>query len=117
MAAPVSQARHHPHMLTDAERALWQKLRDKQLCGLRFRRQAPIGDYITDFACFNPRLIIELDGGQHAQAENLKHDAARTEWLEGQGFQVIRFWNNDVLQNIEGVVLKISRVLEELSSD
>lgn len=116
MAAPVSRARHLRHQLTDAEKALWQRLRDKQLSGFRFRRQAPVGDYIVDFACFSPRLVIELDGGQHAQTAHQKHDAARTVWLESQGFRVIRFWNNDALQNTDGVVMEIIGVLEELSS-
>jgi very-short-patch-repair endonuclease len=117
MFAPVSRARQLRNKLTDAEKALWQRLRDKQLSGFRFRRQAPVGDYIVDFACFNPRLVIELDGGQHAQTAQQKHDTARTEFLESQGFRVVRFWNNDALQNTDGVVMEIISVLEELSSE
>ena len=86
---------------TDAERLLWKYLCAKQLESLKFKRQQPIGNFIVDFVCFEYKLIVELDGGQHA--ENLKPDLARTHWLESQGFSVIRFWNNDVLQNIEGV--------------
>ena len=86
---------------TDAERLLWKYLRAKQLESLKFKRQQPIGSFIVDFVCFEHKLIIELDGGQHV--ENIEPDLARTHWLESQGFSVIRFWNNDVLQNTEGV--------------
>ncbi|MCZ6587505.1 MAG: DUF559 domain-containing protein [Alphaproteobacteria bacterium] len=113
MAAQISRARQLRHQLTDAEKALWQRLRDKQLSAFRFRRQAPIGD----FACFASRLVIELDGGQHAEMSQQKHDQRRTAWLESQDFRVIRFWNSNVLQNTEGVVIEIARVLEELSSE
>jgi len=81
----------------------------RQVDGLRFRRQAPIGRYIVDFVCFEQRLIIEIDGGQHA--DRTGQDAARTRWLEGEGFRVIRFWNNDVLDNTEGVVESIRLAL------
>ena len=94
---------------TDAETRLWLRLRDRRLAGAKFRRQAAIGPYIADFACFPARLIVELDGGQHAQDADA--DAARTAWLEGQGFRVLRFWNNDVLANTEGV---LERILEAL---
>ena len=113
----ASRAQQLRNRATDAEKVLWQRLRDKQLSGYRFRRQAPIGDFIVDFACYTPRLVIELDGGQHAQAAQQKHDATRTGWLEGQGFRVIRFWNNDALENTDTVVMEIIRVLEELSSE
>ena len=112
-AAQISRARQLRHQLTDAEKALWQRLRDKQLSAFRFRRQAPIGD----FARFASRLVIELDGGQHAEMSQQKHDQRRTAWLESQDFRVIRFWNSNVLQNTEGVVIEIARVLEELSSE
>lgn len=85
---------------TDAERKLWSFLRGHQMAGYQFRRQAPIGRYIVDFACFAKKLVIEVDGGQHADNQR---DVARTQWLESQGFQVIRFWNNDILANSEGV--------------
>ena len=85
---------------TDAERALWKLLRGDALNGLRFRRQCPIGIYIVDFVCFDSRVIVEVDGGQH---NGSAHDAQRDAWLKSQGFAVLRFWNNDVLQNIEGV--------------
>lgn len=113
----ASRAQNLRNRATDAEKALWQRLRDKQLSCYRFRRQVPIGDYIVDFACYTPRLVIEIDGGQHAQSAQQKHDATRTGWLENQGFRVIRFWNNDALQNTDAVVMEIISVLEELSSD
>jgi len=88
---------------TDAEKHLWYSLRGENL-GFKFRRQAVIGRYIVDFVCFEKRLIIELDGGQHAH--NLKDDQ-RTRWLNAQGFDVLRFWDNDVLRNRDGVLQKI----------
>lgn len=87
---------------TDAEHRLWQHLRSRQLEGCRFRRQHPFGDYILDFACLDRKVIIELDGGQHA--DSTTYDARRTDFLEGAGFLVLRFWNNEVFDNIEGVV-------------
>ena len=94
---------------TDAERTLWRHLRSQQLSGFKFRRQQPIGTYIADFVCFEQQLIIEIDGGQHAnQAE---YDSARTQWLESQGFRVMRFWNNQVLRETDGVVAVILEAL------
>ncbi len=87
---------------TDAERKLWHHLRRKQVGGLRFRRQYPLGPCIVDFVCLPARLVIEVDGGQHA--EQAERDRMRTAWLESQGFRVIRFWNNEVLGNVEGVL-------------
>ena len=105
MASPLARKlRKNP---TDAEKLLWARLRGGQLDGVRFRRQAPMGSYVVDFFCPSARLIIELDGGQHA--ERTAPDARRTEWLEGQGYRVIRFWNNEVLGNIEGVLETIRR--------
>lgn len=71
--------------------------------GIKFRRQEPVGNYIVDFICFDRRIIIEIDGGQHARDENVNKDKERDEWLRNQGFKVLRFWNNDVLNNINGV--------------
>jgi very-short-patch-repair endonuclease len=87
---------------TDAEKLLWWHLRSKQINGLKFRRQEPIGQYIADFVCFEARLIIELDGGQHAGQQS--QDQERESWFMGQGFRTLRFWNHEVLENIEGVV-------------
>ncbi|HEY3806875.1 MAG TPA: DUF559 domain-containing protein [Kofleriaceae bacterium] len=97
----VEAARTLRSRLTDAETKLWSRLRRKQVDGRRFRRQVPIDGYIADFVCLQARLIIEVDGGQHAGS---KRDATRTAYLESQGFDVLRFWNNDVLQNIDGVL-------------
>ena len=90
LVAIARRLRRNP---TDAEKRLWSKLRHKQLSGHRFRRQVPIGPYIVDFACLGARLIVEVDGGQHAN--QIERDNARTAWLGGQGFRVLRFWNND----------------------
>ncbi|MEE9352429.1 MAG: endonuclease domain-containing protein [Thiotrichaceae bacterium] len=86
---------------TDAEAALWKLVRAKQIEGLKFRRQHPIPPYIVDFVCTEKKLIIELDGGQHA--ETINYDEKRTKYLESQSYTVIRFWNNEILNNIEGV--------------
>ncbi len=94
---------------TDAERRLWARLRRQQIEGRQFRRQAPIGRYIVDFVCFARKLIVEVDGGQHG----VDADAERTSWLEGEGFRVLRFWNNDVLGNTDAVVEAIRDVLRE----
>jgi very-short-patch-repair endonuclease len=109
-ASPVGRARTLRQDATDAERRLWLALRDRRLQGYRFRRQYPVGHFIVDFACTRYRLIVEADGGQHAANAA---DRNRTAWLEGEGWRVLRFWNNDVLANTEGVVLAI---LRELSS-
>ena len=85
---------------TEAEAKLWSMLRAGRLGGLKFKRQEQLGDYIVDFVCFGSRLIIEADGSQHAENAS---DAARDAWLQAQGFRVIRFWNNDILENPEGV--------------
>ena len=87
---------------TDAERALWRHLKTKQLEGLKFRRQEQIGHFIVDFVCYEKRLIIEADGGQHALER--EKDEERTLWLNAQGFKVLRFWNHEILTNIEGVL-------------
>ena len=94
---------------TDAERRLWARLRSRQLDGYKFRRQVPLGPYVADFVCLSERLVVEVDGGQHSRRRNA--DAARTVWLEGSGFRVLRFWNNDVLGNLEGVLETIRRNL------
>lgn len=96
------RARELRHEATDAERALWTKLRQRQLNGFRFRRQHPIDRYIADFACPEARLIVELDGAHHL--EKVEADRQRTSDLERLGYQVIRFWNDDVLMQPERVV-------------
>ena len=95
--------------MTDAERLLWRHLRDGQLCGCKFRRQEQIGRFIADFVCYEQRLIIEADGGQHV--EEREKDEERTAWLNSQGFRVLRFWNHEVLTNREGVLERIRECL------
>lgn len=99
--------------MTDAEQKLWRALRRRQVKGWRFRRQAPVGPYIADFLCFDPRLVIEVDGGQHAYSPS---DEKRTAFLNQKGFHVLRFWNHDVLQWTEGVLLEIMNVGSLLKS-
>ena len=108
MASP--RARRLRANLTEAESRLWSVLRSKQVRGRRFRRQAPIGRYIVDFVCFAEKLVIEIDGGQHAKQR--AYDAAREDWLAAEGFRVLRFWNNEVLDNLEGVLTVIAGALE-----
>jgi very-short-patch-repair endonuclease len=96
-----TKARELRKNLTEAEHALWKHLRLRQLAGYKFRRQQPLGKYIVDFVCFEKRLIIEIDGGQHS--EQVAYDSERTAWLETQGFRILRFWNNQVLKEIEVV--------------
>ena len=106
---PSLHARELRKNLTDAEARLWARLRRQQLDGFRFRRQHPIGPYIVDFFCPAAKLIIEVDGGQHATDQ--QRDDRRTHWLEVRGYRVIRFWNNDVLGNTEGVLQTIQQAL------
>ncbi len=94
--------------MTEAEKKLWSRLRNHQLEHQHFRRQYPIGPYVADFCCRLARLIVEVDGGQHADSAE---DERRTAFLLGQGYRVLRFWNNDVLTNIEGVVETIRKNL------
>ena len=91
---------------TEAEKKLWKVLRNKQLEGLKFRRQFPFGRYVADFVCNEKKLVVEVDGGQHAN-QGLE-DKKRTKFFEEEGYQVLRFWNNEVLVNIEGVMEIIS---------
>jgi very-short-patch-repair endonuclease len=93
--------------MTDAERKLWFALRDRRLASIKFRRQVPVGPFIADFACYESKLIIEVDGGQHADSAT---DARRNHWLTQNGFRVLRFWNNDVLKNLHGVLERIVEV-------
>ena len=98
---------------TKEENLLWGRLRLKQMEGFKFRRQAPVGNYIADFVCFEKRLVVEVDGGQHAESVN---DKNRDRWFRENGFKVLRFWNNDVLDNAEGVLEVIRGELLSLSS-
>ena len=113
MTRNVAIARDLRRKQTDAERTLWLRLRDRRLAGLKFRRQVPLGRYVVDFCCESARIIVELDGGQHASAS--QKDAARTNELEAMGYLVLRFWNNDVLMNTDGVVESILQTLPKLA--
>ena len=101
------RAKYMRKHMTPAETLLWTKLRARQT-GVYFRRQQPMGPYIADFYCAEKKLIIEVDGGQHSEEK----DFERTRYLESNGYLILRFWNNDVLENIDGVVYKIQSVLE-----
>jgi very-short-patch-repair endonuclease len=107
---PNRNARRLRRDSTDAERRLWAVLRDRRLAGYRFRRQHPVGDFILDFACTRYRIAVEADGGQHADNPN---DDSRTAYLLEEGWRVLRFWNNDILSNTEGVVETVLQTLKE----
>jgi very-short-patch-repair endonuclease len=100
-AEMFQRARTMRHEPTEAERVMWNQLRSRRFEGLKFRRQFPIGRYIADFVCFSPRVVIECDGGQHADNT---YDAERDAWFEAQGFRVLRFWNDAVVNETDGVV-------------
>ena len=114
MSQPVERARRLRRDQTDAERRLWLRLRDRRLSGWKFKRQVPIDRYIADFCCSDAHLIIELDGGQHSM--NAEADAKRTAVLESCGYLVLRFWNNDVLKNMDGVMEEILATLSQTPS-
>ena len=100
--ARTSQARRLRRGQTDGERRLWSRIRGRALGGFKFRRQTPIGRYVADFACVEAKLVVELDGGHHS--ERVDYDEARTQALEQAGFQVLRYWNHQVLLEIENVL-------------
>ena len=93
---------------TDAETRLWHRIRNRQISGFKFVRQEPIGRYICDFVCREQRLVVEVDGGQHLES---KRDEVRDGYLAEQGYRVMRFWNNDVLSNIDGVLMVLDEAL------
>ena len=101
--------------MTDAEMLLWPRLRGSQLCGRKFVRQFPIGAAVADFACRSAKLVVELDGGHHAEASAA--DANRTRMIEAHGYTVIRYWNSDVMNNLDGVVANILHHLRLASND
>ena len=94
---------------TKAEAKLWKEVRNRQFFGLKYKRQVPINKYIVDFCCENEKLIVELDGDQHAEAR--KYDATRTEVLEDLGYRVLRFWNGEVFDNLDGVFAEMERFI------
>jgi very-short-patch-repair endonuclease len=107
----TSRARSLRSGMTDVERLLWQAIRGKRVHAHRFRRQHPIGPYIADFACIEQRIVVELDGGQH-QDQRVQDDQ-RTAYLQAQGWHVLRFWNNEVLNNLDGVLSTIAEHLTD----
>ncbi|GGF41041.1 hypothetical protein GCM10011321_34730 [Youhaiella tibetensis] len=107
--AKVLRARQLRIRASDAENRLWYHLRNRALGGFKFARQLPIGPYVADFVCRERNLVVELDGGQHDWSTT---DARRTEWLNGQGYSVVRFWNNEVLANTDGILEMLLAVLE-----
>lgn len=108
--SPVSRARELRAKMTDAERKLWYALRDRRFAGTKFRGQVPVGPFIADFICYPARLVIEVDGGQHAESAR---DERRDRWFAANAFRVLRFWNNEVLKNLEGVLTVILEALEQ----
>jgi very-short-patch-repair endonuclease len=102
MIAP--HVKHLRTFMTDAERKLWRALRSRG-AGFKFKRQVPLGPYVVDFVCFDLKLIVEVDGGQHMES---RRDAKRERYFEDQGYRIARFWNNDVLTNLAGVLQRIS---------
>lgn len=107
----LTRARSLRHRASDVGAILWQHLRGRQLGEYKFRRQAVIAPYIVDFACFEPRLIVEADGGQHQ--DQAVYDSRRTAALEARGYQVLRFWNNEILTELEDVLEQIKLALDE----
>jgi very-short-patch-repair endonuclease len=112
----MSRARWLRKNMTNAERVLWRGLRSRQLAGHKFRRQEPIGRFIVDFICFEKRLVVELDGGQHAEESQASYDSERTAGLKQNGFCVLRFWDHEVLQQLESVLEDIARAINLTSS-
>jgi len=104
-----SKARQFRKEQTDAERVLWQKLRNRGLGGYKFRRQVSIGPYIVDFFCQSTRLVVEGDGGQHVDRED--YDKQRDQFLHENGHEVVRFWNNEILGNLDGVLESLTLTL------
>ena len=110
-ALPVRTARARllRRRMTDAERKLWFALRDRRFADYKFWRQVPVGPFFADFVCFDARLVIEVDGGQHSDSVM---DQRRDRWFEAKGFMVLRYWNNDVLRNLEGVLTALLETLQ-----
>ena len=106
-------ARRNRKNPTPAEKKLWAHLKDRQVNGVKFRRQHAIGNYVPDFCAVKEKLIIELDGGQHAEDEAVRYDNERTKYFETLGYKVIRFWNNQVTKELDNVILAIIHALED----
>ncbi len=109
----VERARTLRRTMTDAEHAFWYRVRNRALGGHRFRRQQEVGPYIADFICKNAMLVVEMDGGQHGDQQ--EYDVRRTAFLQSQGYRVLRFWNHDVLTDIESVLEVVVGVLASVA--
>jgi|SRR5665213_839727 len=109
--ANADRARELRRDQTDVERTLWFALRGRRLAGTKFRRQVPIGSYIVDFVCIEQKLIVELDGGQHG--DQTAYDDRRTDFLSREGYRVLRFWNNELVENFDGVLATIVEALDQ----
>lgn len=107
----LARARGLRRDMSDEERILWMLLRDRRFAGFKFRRQVPLGDFVADFVCYERKLIVELDGSQHADAEQAAFDARRTQVLEAAGFRVVRIWTSDLFKEREGVLETILNAL------
>jgi very-short-patch-repair endonuclease len=113
MEENLHRARQLRRKMTDAERTLWSMSRNRRFVHLKFRRQVPIGSFVVDFVCFDRRLVLELDGGQHKL--QVQYDAQRTQWLEKQGFRVVRIWNHELFEDRDAVEELIFRALQKQS--
>ncbi|MCZ6588553.1 MAG: DUF559 domain-containing protein [Alphaproteobacteria bacterium] len=109
----VEQARKLRRETTEAEALLWKHIRDRKLAGIKFRRQHPIGRYIADFCCVEEKLIVELDGGQHA--DDSDQDEQRTQYIEKYGYRIVRYWNSEVLNNIDSVLADIRMQAQDIT--
>ena len=113
MRTRIAFARNLRRESTDAERALWRQLRGRRFQAVKFRRQAPIGPYIVDFVSFEIRLVLEIDGGHHARDPQKRKDIERDRWLRDEGFTVLRFWDTEVLQQMQNVLEVIYRAVPD----
>jgi very-short-patch-repair endonuclease len=111
--APSLRPRYLRKNMTEAERKLWHALRDRRFANIKFRRQVPLGNYIVDFVSFERRIIVEADGSQHVES---RYDQTRDRWLQSQGFTLLRFWNTDVLNNLEGVLDAVAEAVRQRPS-
>ena len=109
MDAKHIKARELRNNMTKQERKLWSVLRNRKFYDYRFLRQYPIGNYIVDFICRSAKIIIEIDGSQHNETINIEYDKSRTRYLQDKGYKVIRFWNNEIDNNLEGVYSKLQQ--------
>ena len=112
-AGARQRARSLRQNMTEVERRIWQMLRSHQMAGYRFRRQVPIGRYIADFVCHETRLIVKIDGGQHDRAS--PQEAERSGFLQSEGYRILRFWNNEVLANLDGVYETLATELRRIT--